>query len=322
MKSLGRRIAAVVCTTGILCAAGAASAQESARTTRLIVPYGAGTATDIVARAIGEKLSERTGRPVVVENKPGANGIVAIQAVMQAPPNGEMLLFTNHSPFVINPHLYAGADKDVAKLTPISQVVTGSYLMVSNPGKGIASVADLIKAAKAAPGKISYASYGVGSGPHLCMEMVQRATQVRLLHVPYKTGSLADLVSGQVHVSTEPIANATPFVKEGKLNALGFTDERLPQVLPQVPAVSETIPGYRCDLWLAIFAPVAMKDTPQLNQLNDFLRSIMALPDIQKKMQDLGLVAKWAPPDAVSRTVSSDSRKWGDLIKQANIKVE
>lgn len=316
------RLQACLFATALICAATGVAAQESSRTTRLIVPYGAGTATDIAARAIAEKLAERTGKGVVVDNRPGANGIVAIQAVTSAPANGETLLFTNHSPFVINPHLYAGAGRDVARLTPVSLVTTGSYLMVANPSAGVQSVADLIKKAQASPGKVSYASYGVGSGPHLCMEMIQSSSKISLLHIPYKTGSLTDVVAGQVDVSTEPIANATPFVKEGKLKALAFTDERLPQVLPQVPAVSETIPGYRCDLWLAIFGPAAMKTTPQLSQLNESLRAIVAMPDIQKKIQDLGLVPKWAGPEEVERMVANDSRKWGDLIKQANIKVD
>ncbi|MDR7094612.1 Bug family tripartite tricarboxylate transporter substrate binding protein [Hydrogenophaga laconesensis] len=315
------RTLALALTSGLLTLHGDAVSQPQ-RPLRVIVAYGPGTSVDVAARAIGEKLAERMGRPVVIDNRPGANGMLALQAVAKSEPNGDTLLFTNHSPIVINPHLYAAAAEPLREVTPVGMVAVGSYLLVAHPSTGIATLDDLIRVARQKPGKLTYSSYGVGSGNHLCMEMIQQETKVRLTHIPYRTGSLTDLVGGQVDVSAESIAQAVPYAKEGKLNAIAFTDQRMPSVMAKIPAVREKLTGYRCENWVALFAPAAMRSSATVQQTSDHVRAIVAMPDIQKKILDLGLEPLGSTPGELEQSIRDDLRKWGAVIKAANIKVE
>ena len=275
-----------------------AAAQEQ-KPIRIVVAYGAGTSVDIAARAVGDKLALRTGRSVIIDNRPGANGLLAQQVVTRAAPNGETLLFTNHSPIVINPHLYAAAGDPLKQLAPVGLVAVGSYLLVAHPSTGISTMAELVRAARERPGQLTYSSYGVGSGNHLCMEMIQQQTGTRFVHVPYKTGSLADLVGGQVNVSAESIAQAAPYAIDKRLNAIAFTDQRMPSVIPGVPAVREHLPNYRCENWVALFAPAAMKGTPAVSELSEHVRAIVAMPETQQRIRELGLEPRSSTPEAL-----------------------
>lgn len=306
---------------GALACCMALAQGPTSRPLKLVVPYSGG-AVDILARMLGERLAERLGRPVVVENRPGASGILGVQSVAKST-DGETLLITNHSTIVINPFLYSAVDRMALQgLVPVSMMAFGSYLMVANPRAGIRTLADLVQKARANPGKLSYGSYGVGSGPHLCMEMLQAAVKISLLHVPYRTTPTPDLIGGQLTVSVEPVATSVQFVKEGRLAAIAFTDVRQPDILPGIPAVHETVPGYRCDNWVAMFAPASMKGTNTLAQVGDAVREIMALPEIRKRVIDMGAEAKSTTAEGLTDVVTSDLKRWGTLIRQAGIKVE
>jgi tripartite-type tricarboxylate transporter receptor subunit TctC len=288
---------------------------------RLIVPFTPGTGIDLIARTVGPKLGERLGRPVIVENKPGASGNIGTEAVVRAAPNGSTLLVSVNT-LVMNRSLYPNLPFDPVKdLVPVGLTSWGQLVLVTNPHTGFKTAGDLIAAAKARPGKINYASPGVGTPHHLAMELFKETNGVFLTHIPYRGSAPAvtDLLGGQVDVAFLPIHVALPQIRAGRLVALAIGSEQRHPLLPQVPTLEEAHAGHiNVDMWYGIFAPPGT--SPELvARLNHDLHDILALPEIRKAFEAQGMDPATDTPEQFRQLVSQDANRWARLIKGRHI---
>jgi tripartite-type tricarboxylate transporter receptor subunit TctC len=294
---------------------------------KLIVGYTPGTGIDIIARTVGQKLSERLGQPVIIENKPGASGNIGTEIVAKAKPDGYTLLVTV-STFAVVPALYKSLPFDPAKdFTPIALSAWGSLMLAATPSAKIDTVAQLVQTAKANPGKLNYGSPGIATPHHLSMELFKNVTGTELTHVPYKgtAGAITDLLGGQISVMFIPIHVALPHVKSGKLVGLAVGSPKRHPTAPDLPTLTELgIPGIEVDLWYGFMAP---RGTPHevVAKLNAELRAIQALPDIQSSFAAQGLDPA-APanntPEEFQSLVERDIVRWAKLIRDAKISAE
>ena len=288
---------------------------------RLIVPFTPGTGIDIVARTVGPRLGERLGRPVVVDNRAGASGNIGTEAVVRAAPNGQTLLVSVNT-LVMNRSLYPRLTFDPVKdLVPVSLTSWGQLLLVTNPNTGYRSATDLIKAAKASPGRINYASPGVGTPHHLSMELFKATNGVFLTHIPYRgtAGAVTDVLGGQVDTMFLPIHVALPHVKAGKLVALGIGSDKRHPLLPQVPTLAEARAGnVNVAMWFGIFAPPGTAPDV-VARLNRELREILALPEVRAAFETQGMDPASSTPEEFRQLVERDAGRWAQLIKSQGI---
>jgi tripartite-type tricarboxylate transporter receptor subunit TctC len=291
---------------------------------RLIVPFTPGTGIDLIARTVGPKLSERLGRPVVVDNRPGASGNIGTEAVVRAAPNGSTLLVSVNT-LVMNRSLYPKLPFDPVKdLVPVALTSWGQLVLVSGPQKGFKTAADLIAAAKRKPGAINYASPGVGTPHHLSMELFKATNGVFLTHIPYRgtAPAVTDLLGGQVDVAFLPIHVALPHVRAGKLVALGIGSEKRHALMPQVPTLAEARAGkLNVDMWYGIFAPPGTSPD-MVAQLNRELHDILAAPDVRSAFQTQGMDPATSSPEEFRRLVEQDAGRWAQVIKTQHITAE
>ena len=301
-----------------------APAAPPANAVRLIVPFTPGTGIDLVARTVGPKLAERLGRPVVVDNRVGASGNIGTEAVVRAAPNGSTLLVSVNT-LVMNRSLYPKLPFDPVKdLTPVSLTSWGQLILVAHPQSGFKTAGDLVAAAKAKPGRINYASPGVGTPHHLSMELFKNTAGVFLTHIPYRgTGpALTDLLGGQVEAMFLPIHVALPHVRAGKLLALGIGSDKRHPLLPDVPTIAEARAGQvNVDMWFGIFAPPG---TPAdvVTRLNRDLREILASDDVKRAFQAQGMDPASSSPEEFKALVEKDAVRWAQLIKSQGITAE
>lgn len=301
----------------------AASAQAQAPL-RLIVPFTPGTGIDLIARTLGPRLSERLGRPVVVDNRAGASGNIGTEAVVRSAPNGSTLLVSVNT-LVMNRSLYPKLPFDPVKdLVPVSLTSWGQLLLVASPQSGYKTAADLLEAARRRPGSVNYASPGVGTPHHLAMELFKSTAGVFLTHIPYRgTGpAVTDLLGGQVQTMFLPIHVALPYVKAGRLVALGIGSDKRHPLLPQVPTLAEAKAGnVNVDMWYGIFAPPGT--SPEVvGRFNREIREILAAPDVQAAFQTQGMDTATSSPEEFRRLVEQDAERWARLIKAQNITAE
>ena len=291
---------------------------------KLIVPFTPGTGIDLIARTVGPRLAQRLGRPVVVENKVGASGNIGTESVVRAAPDGQTLLVSVNT-LVMNRSLYAGLSFDPVKdLAPVILTSWGQLLLVTHPKSNFKTAAELVTAAKANPGRINYASPGVGTPHHLSMELFKNTAQVFLTHIPYRgtAPAVSDLLGGQVDAMFLPIHVALPQIKAGKLVALGIGSDQRHPLLPNVPTLAEAKTGkVNVDMWYGIFAP---KNTPNdiVQALNKEIKTILASEEIQKAFQPQGMDPANSTPEEFGKLVEKDAARWADLIKAQNIKGE
>jgi tripartite-type tricarboxylate transporter receptor subunit TctC len=291
---------------------------------KLIVPFTPGTGIDLIARTVGPRLAQRLGRPVVVENKVGASGNIGTESVVRAAPDGQTLLVSVNT-LVMNRSLYAGLSFDPLKdLAPVILTSWGQLLLVTHPKSNFKTAAELVAAAKANPGRINYASPGVGTPHHLSMELFKNTANVFLTHIPYRgtAPAVSDLLGGQVDVMFLPIHVALPQIKAGKLVALGIGSDQRHPLLPNVPTLTEAKAGkVNVDMWYGIFAP---KNTPNdiVQALNKEIKTILASEEIQKAFQPQGMDPASSSPEEFGKLVERDATRWADLIKTQNIKGE
>jgi tripartite-type tricarboxylate transporter receptor subunit TctC len=310
---------------GAAAQAPAASPQAQAQAPlRLIVPFTPGTGIDLIARTVGPKLAERLGRPVVVDNRAGASGNIGTEAVVRAAPNGSTLLVSVNT-LVMNRSLYPSLPFDPVKdLVPVSLTSWGQLLLVANPNAGYKSAAELIAAAKSRPGKINYASPGVGTPHHLSMELFKSTAGIFLTHIPYRgtAPAVTDLLGGQVEVAFLPIHVALPHVKAGKLVALGIGSDKRHALLPDVPTLAEARAGdVNVAMWYGIFAPTGT--APEfVSRLNRELKDILATPEVRSAFETQGMDPATSSPEEFSRLVAQDAQRWAELIKARNITAE
>jgi len=301
----------------------AAAQSWPSRPIRLVVPLSPGGFADTPARMLAPRLSGALGRQVFVENKPGAGSTIGANEVAKSPPDGYNLLLTG-TPHVISPWLYRNMPYDALRdFNHFALVASGPYILVANPQLGVATVRELIAAAKAQPGKIDYASSGNGSAQHLVSALFNSMAGIELNHVPYKGSgpAMQDLVSGQVKVSFAGIPNALSHLKSGRLKALAVsTAKRWPE-MPDVPTVAEAgVPGYEATLWLNLAAPAG---TPPdiIKRLVDEIAKALQDPDLQKSFHNAGVEATFSGPEATVAYMRSEYEKWGRVVKQTGASV-
>jgi tripartite-type tricarboxylate transporter receptor subunit TctC len=288
---------------------------------RLIVPFTPGTGIDLIARTVGPRLSERLGRPVVVDNRAGASGNIGTEAVVRAAPNGSTLLVTVNT-LVMNASLYPQLTFDPVKdLIPVTLTSWGQLLLVAHPKTGFKNASDLVSAARQKPGRINYGSPGVGTPHHLAMELFKSTAGVFVTHIPYRgTGpALTDLLGGQIETMFLPIHVALPHVKSGRLVALGIGSDKRHALLPEVPTLAEAKAGkVNVDMWYGIFAPPGT--SPELVALyNREIREILLSDEVKKAFQTQGMDPTGSTPGEFKSLVELDAKRWARLIQAQGI---
>lgn len=295
------------------------------RPVKIIVPFGAGGFTDVVARIVGQKLGAAMGGSFVIENKPGAGSTIGADLVAKSAPDGYTLVMIS-STHTISPSIYKSLPYDPIKsFTPISKLVDSAYVLVVNPNKlQTSNVKEFIAQAKAKPDSIHYASSGNGSTQHLMGGLFESMTETQLKHVPYRgsNGAMTDLIAGVVDSSFAGLTNALPHLATGKLKALAVTTATRAPQLPNVPTMQEAgVPGYDASNWLALLGPAGMpKDLVQ--RLNTEIAKIMAQPDTQKALAEAGVQVGLSTPEGLNQLMQVEMTKWAKIVKQAGITIE
>ena len=291
---------------------------------RIVVPWAPGGSTDVLARLIGIKMAENWGQPAVVENKPGASGNIGSDLVAKAPPDGHTLLVGSVSTHAMNPFLVPNMPfKGVDDFSTIALAAYVTNVLVAHPTVPVKSVRELVELAKAQPGKIAYASAGNGSPNHVAAELFRRLAGVDMLHVPYKGGGPATLaiVGGQVGILFTGLGNVWDHVKAGKLNLLAVTENRRSQLLPNLPMVGETLPGYEIAVWYGVWAPAGMP-AELLAKLNAEMNRILTLPDVQQRLAAMGAEHVSMSSRDAHQLLRSEYERWGKIIREAGIKAD
>jgi len=288
---------------------------------RFVVAFPAGNATDILARLFAEKLSVSMKQPIVVDNKPGAAGIIGTEFVAKAPPDGYTVLIGQSGALAVNPYLYKLNFDPQKDLAPVTLLITGSTVMVTSAESPYKSVKELIAAAKKDPGKLTYASYGAGHISHLIGEMFKSYAGVDLVHVPYKSAPLPDVIAGRVDVIFEGTAVAVPQINAGRMRALAVMGAKRSPGLPNVPSVAEELPGFDAPGWVGVMVPAG---TPQpiIDTLNKEFNAALASPEVRQKIAGMLLEPAGDSPQEFGAFIRGQSERWGKVIRESNIKVE
>jgi tripartite-type tricarboxylate transporter receptor subunit TctC len=303
---------------------GTARAQSyPLRPVRIIVGFPAGGGVDIVARLLGQAMSERLGQPVVIDNRPGANSNIATEAAVRAAPDGHTLLIVDSSP-AINATLYDKLNFNfVRDIAPVAIVAKNVLVMVVNPSVPATTVPEFIAYVKANPGKVNMGSAGIGNGTHIFGELFKSMSGVNMVHVPYRGAApaLADLLGGQVQVLFLALSVTLDHIKAGKLRALAVTNATRWQGLPDIPAVGEFLPGYEATNWYGVGAP---RRTPIeiVDKLNREINVVLADAKMKARLADLGAVAIAGAPADFGKLIAEETEKWGKVIRAANIKLD
>jgi len=284
---------------------------------RVVVPYPPGGPTDIVARVLFQQVAESTGQQFLIDNRAGAGGNIGAEAVAKAPADGYTLLIgtTAHA---INMSLFKSLNYDVQKdLAPVSLLTQGPLVLVTHPQFPANSIKELIDMAKAKPGSLNFASSGNGQSTHLSAELFNSMAGIKMVHVPYKGSApaLGDVMSGQVGIMFDTTLSAMPFVKAGKLKALGVTSPQRTPAAPDVPTIAESgLPGYEVFAWNGVLVPAG---TPKaiVAQLNEEIRKAMQLPQVREKFSAQGFAASWNTPDQFGVFVRNEVEKWARTVK-------
>jgi len=291
-------------------AAGAVYAAYPDKAIRLIVPFPAGGATDFMARSLAQKLSERLGQPIVVDNRGGAGGTIGAEAVASAPPDGYTLLFSTMGVLAINPSLYDKLRYDPVKdFAPVSLTHATANLLVVHPSVPAKDVKELIALAKAKPGTLTFGSSGNGTSSHLSGELFKSMAGIDITHVPYKgTGpALTDLLTGRISMMIDTVSVHVENVNAGKLRALGVTSAKRTPSLPNVPTIAEAgLPGFDVSIWLGVLAPA--KTPPDVvARLNSEIRKVMAEPEMKAQLLKAGIDPMTSTPDEFTATIKGDA---------------
>ena len=314
----------VALAAGVLLSTAPAFAVYPERLVKIVVPFAPGGGTDVIARALAQEMSRDLGASVIIENKPGAGTIIGTQAVAASAPDGYTLLmgtFANAVNPSLNPKLPYDAHKDFAA---VALVARSFNLVVVNPASPIASIADLIAAARAAPDKLSYGTYGIGTSAHLAGELFKHMAKVNLTSVPYKGAApaITDLLGGQIQVIFTTVASAASLVEAGQLRAIAVTSAERSPAFPQLPTVSEAgVPGYAAEAWYGLYAPA--KTPPEIiDRLNKSAAKAVQSEAFKKLGVNEGLVLVAQPPQALDRYFETEEARWRQVIQDAGIRAE
>jgi tripartite-type tricarboxylate transporter receptor subunit TctC len=290
---------------------------------RVVVPFAAGGNTDLIARLVAQWLFERFGQPFVIENRPGAGTNVGTEVVTRAPADGYTLLMV-HPPSAINATLYEKLNFNFMRdIAPVAGVIRTAFVMEVNPSVPAESITEFIAYAKANPGKISMASAGVGSGPHVAGELFKMMANVNIVHVPYRgtAPALTDLLGGQVQVYFDGIATSIEYVRSRKLRALAVTSASRSELLPDIPSLSEFLPGFEASFWGGVGV---RSSTPAeiVDKLNKEINLGLVDPKIKARLADLGGTTLTGSPAEFGKLIAEETEKWAKVIKFAGIKPE
>jgi tripartite-type tricarboxylate transporter receptor subunit TctC len=317
----------------LLCLALAALAQFAtparaqpypSKPVRMIVPWAPGGTTDILGRILGQKMSEKWGQPVLIDNRGGAAGNIGTEAVVRSPGDGYTLLLGTMSTHAMNQFLYSGMSFDPVKdLAPISLVANVATVLVVHPSLPVSNVGELVALARSRPGKLNFASGGVASFNQLCAELLKMTAKIDIVHIPYKGGApaVADLVAGKVDMLFTGAPVTISHIKAGRLKLLAVTDSRRAAALPDTPTVGESLPGFEFNNWYGIMAPAG---TPRatIDFLNAEVQRILALAEVKEKLAGLGADPTPGTPERFAAVMAADAEKWGRVIKQAGVRAD
>ena len=312
---------AIAASLGAATGAAYAQADYPNRPVRIIVPSSPGGGTDILSRLLTPQLTERLGQPVVVDNRPGAGSIIGNELVAKAAPDGYTLLM-GISTLAILPAMHKKLSYDALRdLAPVTQVISAPNLLVVHPSLPVRSVKELIAFSQKRPGEINYASAGLGTNPHLSMELFLSMTKLKMVHVAYKGlgPAMIDLLAGHVVVATATMLTGLPHVKSGRLRGLGVTGSSRSPTLPELPTVAEAgVPGYEAVQWYGLLAPA---QTPKeiIARLHGAMTSALKMPAIGEKLAADGVQAVGSSPDDFARFLRSETDKWGKVVRGAGI---
>jgi len=292
---------------------------------RIVVPYPAGGTSDILARSIGQKLSEAWGQPVVVDNKPGANGNVGADIVAKAPPDGYTLLLADIGSLAISPSVYPTLPFDPTKdFAPVSMVAYSPHILVVHPSVPVTTVKELVALAKAKPGKLNFAISGVGGAPHLAGVDFALRNKIDWVYIPYKGGAqaIADVAGGQADVTLNGMLATYPLVKGEKLKILAVSSAKRMSSIPDVPTISESgVPNFESGSWQGVIAPAG---TPPevVAKLNAEIQRVLALPEMRENLGKQGAEVRTNTPEQFAAFIRDEKARWAKVVKEANVKIE
>jgi tripartite-type tricarboxylate transporter receptor subunit TctC len=268
-----------------------------------------------------ERLAKSVGQPVVIDNRPGATTIIGTQLLTTAPADGYTLLYTAQNTMAINPYVFKNLPYKAEDFVPVSLVASVPLVLITSVNSPIKSLSDLIQTAKQKPGRLNFASYGIGQGTYVAMVRLLNAAGVTMSHVPYKDGGINDVISGAVDVSFEASTTAIPQMKGGKVRALAVSSAKRLEALPDVPTVGESVPGFLGDSWTGVFA---LKGTPPdvIAKLSAESQKVVADEDVRRRLRELGLVPGGGSPAEFANLIAEDSRAWSKVVRENDIKVE
>lgn len=324
MTTLRHGIRAALLAAGSLLIAATASAQSwPTKPVRVINPFPAGGGLDIVARSLAAKLGEQTGQQFFVENRTGAGGNIGSEVIAKSAPDGySVLMGSDH--LTISKPLYPTLSYDPMRdLVPVSLLNTGPHVLIAHPSFEASSVKELVEMAKKSPGKYNFASAGTGTAQHLAGEMLKRMGGIDLVHIPYKGGAPAiqDLLGGQVKLGVIGLPPIVGHIKSGKLKALAVTSPQRSSVLPDVPTVAETLPGFQSVQWFGVFVPAGTPE-PIVKKLADEVRKAVANPDMKAIFTKIGSEAVGSTPAELAKFMQEDLERWSKVIREAGVKVD
>jgi tripartite-type tricarboxylate transporter receptor subunit TctC len=296
------------------------------RSVRLIVPFPPGGVTDTAARLIGQQLSTKWGQPVVIENRPGAGGVIGVDAALRSAPDGYTLLMATNGEITIHAAISAKPKFDAQKdLMPIAMATTTPFMWAANLNSGIGSLAELVSMAKAKPSSLSYSSAGLGSSSHMATEQLAAAAGIKLMHVPYRGGAPAAtaLMSGEVPVSAIALSSVLPVVDSGKVKLLAITSDKRSSIAPQVPTVNETgvLKNFQSSIWTAVFAPAG---TPQeiVSKVEKDILETLKDPDLVARLDKVGAAPAGMPAAGLRDHIVKEAREMKKIASEAKIRIQ
>lgn len=317
--SLFRRILFVV---ALMFGCSAIAQDYPAKTVRIIVPYPPGGGVDFMARVLAENLREKWSQPVIVENRVGGGGNVGTDYVAKSSPDGYTLLFVAPGPMVVNKSLFEKLPFDPDAMEPVSVVATITNVLAVHPSLKVENVPQLIALAKANPGKINYASQAIGSIAHLTGERFQQMVDIKIVHIPYKGAApaLADLLGGQVRMAFLELSVVAPHARAGKLRALAVGDEKRHPSLPDVPSMTEVVPGLTFVTWYGMVAP---PKTPAaiVNKISGAIVEVVKRPDVAKQIRERNAEVAGSTPEQMAMLFKEERERWGKVIRATGMKV-
>lgn len=321
MRIVGSRLVAALVLILLACV-GARADDYPNRPVRLIIPFPPGGSNDVVGRMVANGLSARLGQQVFVDNRAGAGGILGTEACANAAPDGYTICIISIA-HAVNPALHKLKYDSIKSFTPIAILATGPNVLVVNPELPVKTVADLIKLAKEKPGQLDYASAGIGSFQHLGGELFKLTAGVNLVHVPYKGGgpAMQDVIGGHIKIMFSSLIQTTPFIKTGQLRPLGTGGPKRSAVLPDVPTIGETVPGYDAENWWGVVAPAGLP-APLVEKLHKDIQAVLQAPDLKAQFAREGAQTLDMSSAEFATYIQREIDKWGRVVKEGNIRAQ